>query len=365
MRITIVGAGAIGCYLGRLLRKYGFSPLILEEHSEIGVPKHCAGLVGSSFFTSSRVSLPQDIIIKNQVDGAIISYQNQSFMLKREKVAFVIDREKLDKKLSEGLEVKKEAKLLTLEKKGEEYLLYTNKGTFRSTLVVGADGATSTVRKISRLKLKPTYFRGIQFRIHQKITPQNMVQVDFTRPFLHFCWLIPEDEKIIRVGSISPDPLKSLESFMKKKKIKGKIIEKMGGILSIGYGEICKEGIFLVGDAACQVKPLSGGGLYYGMRGAEILADCIKEGNLSSYNAKWKKGTGKEIKSALKIRKILEKTSLTFLKNLFNLVQKNSHLIEEFADFEHHSVGVFAVIKRLGIALPGTLLKTAPRSEFP
>ncbi|MCD6574206.1 NAD(P)/FAD-dependent oxidoreductase [Candidatus Aerophobetes bacterium] len=356
MRIVIIGAGPIGCYLGQLLKQYGFSPLILEEHPEIGIPKHCAGLVGNTFFKNSRIPLPRDLI-KNKINGAIISYQNESFPLIRENAAFVIDREKLDKKLCEGLEIKKETKLLSLEKKDKNYLLYTNKGTFSCDVVIGADGATSMVRKKSGLKIKPVFYKGVQFRIKQKVTPVDMVQVHFTRPFLHFCWIIPEDEKVIRAGSISPEPLRTLESFMQKMKIKNGIIEKMGGVISIGYGETYKDGLILVGDAACQVKPLSGGGLYYGMRCAETLADCIKEEKISSYDSKWKKQIGKEIRSSLKIRNFLEKRDISFLEMLFNLAKKNHHLIEKIADFERHSFSVFSLARAIGKGIPKILFR--------
>ncbi len=362
MRITIVGAGPIGCYLGQLLKHYGFSSLIIEEHPEIGVPNHCAGLVGSSFFRNSKIALPQEVV-KKELNGAIISYQDKSFLLKKKKGSLVIDREKMDKKLSVGLNIKKETKLLNLKKQGKEYLLYTNKGNFYSDVVIGADGATSITRKISGLKLKPIYYKAIQFRIKQKITPQDMAQVYFTKPFLHFSWLIPESEEIIRVGSISPsDPLSALKDFKEKNKIKGEVIEKMGGVLPIGYGETLKDNIALIGDAACQVKPLSGGGLYYGMRCAETLADCIKKGKLSSYDTEWKKQIGGEIRSALRLKKILEKRNLPFLEKLFRLAQKNSHLIENLADFEKHSFSVFTVMKKLGLTIPGLLIKAGVKS---
>jgi len=358
MRVTIVGAGPIGCYLGHLLQHYGFSPLLLEEHPEIGIPKHCAGLVGSSFFAVARIPLARDVV-KKELNGAIISYQDQSFILRKKGCAFVIDREELDKKLSLGLEIKKQTKLLHLREEAGEYILHTNRGTLHSDLVIGADGASSLVRKASGVKLKPIYYKGVQFRVKQKIVPQDMVQVYFTKPFLHFCWIIPEDENITRIGGISPfNPLRDVKNFMKKMKIKeGQIIERIGGNLSVGFGETIKGNIALVGDAACQVKPLSGGGLYYGMRCAETLADCIREGKFSLYDARWKKEIGKEISSALRIRKVLERTNLKILEKLFSIARKNSHLIEKLADFEHHSTSVFTVAKKLGLIFPGILTR--------
>jgi len=355
MDIAIIGAGPIGCYLGQLLKQQGFSHFILEEHPEIGVPSHCAGLVGKSFFKDSKISLPENVI-NNILNGAIISYKNHRFILRKERVAFVIDRKKLDRELSLGLNIKKEVKLLNMDRKNNRYILYTNKGNFYSDIVIGADGAASLTRRLAGLKLKPIYYKGIQVRMKEKVEPQDMAQVDFIKPFLFFSWVIPEGNGVVRVGNISPNPAHNFKLFLNKLRFQGEIIEKMGGVLSIGYGQTFKDNIAVVGDAACQVKPLSGGGLYYGMRCAEILADCIVRGNISSYDGEWKKMLGGEIKTALKIRKILERRSLSFLEKLFEIARENSHIIEQIADFERHSFSVFNVIKRLGIIIPGIFL---------
>lgn len=352
MQITIIGAGPVGCYLGQLLKRYGFSPLLLEEHREIGKPVHCAGLVGGSFFKDLKVTLPESLI-KTKLNGAIISYKNNTFTLRRKNAALVIDREKLDKELSIGLDIKTETRLTSLQRKNQGYLVHTNNQSIYSDIVIGADGATSTIRKIANFKLNPTYRKGIQIRMKQKSPITDMVLVDFIKPFLQFSWLIPEDNEIVRIGSISSNPLKTVNFFLSKLNLQGEIVEKEGGVLVEGYGETYKDNIALVGDAACQVKPLSGGGLYYGMRCAEILAECIKEGNLSLYDKRWKSFLGREIKSALKIKKMLERRNLSFLEKLFTLAQKNSHLIEQVADFEKHSLGILAIVKRIGLILPG------------
>lgn len=349
MQIAIVGAGPVGCYLANLLEKRGIRPLVLEEHSRIGVPQHCAGLVGRDFFENLSLPLPSHQLIKNRINGAIVSYKEHSFVVEKKGIALVIDRKMLDEKLAEGLCVKRKIKLLGIEKKKGKYLLRTTGGIFPCQVLIGADGATSTVRKLTGINLNPSYYRGVQFIVRQKNFPSDMLQIHFVRPFLNFCWIIPEREDIIRVGALSPrKPFFLLKEFIRERKIKGEILEKMAGIISIGYGETQKDNMALVGGAACQVKPLSGGGLSYGIRCAEILSECVAEGRLSAYPGRWEREIGREIKLSFQIRKFLEKRSNRFLEKMFYITKKNSSLIEKFFNFERHSVGVLSVAKEIG-----------------
>ena len=43
--ITIVGAGPAGSYLAYLLAKQGEKVIVLEEHSAVGSPVQCTGIV--------------------------------------------------------------------------------------------------------------------------------------------------------------------------------------------------------------------------------------------------------------------------------------------------------------------------------
>jgi digeranylgeranylglycerophospholipid reductase len=69
--------------------------------------------------------------------------------------------------------------------------------------------------------------------------------------------------------------------------------------------------IMLVGDAACHAKPLSGGGVYTGVRGAELCSEAVSEffesreaSGLGAYDRLWKDEFGKELSRAFRIRRI-------------------------------------------------------------
>ena len=68
-----------------------------------------------------------------------------------------------------------------------------------------------------------------------------------------------------------------------------------------------------VGDAAAQVKPLSGGGLIIGMSAARIAAwtaveattaGDLSERSLSSYEDAWRADIGREVERGMLIRKV-------------------------------------------------------------
>lgn len=350
MEIVIVGAGPAGCYTAQLLKKYGFKTRIIEEHQEVGKPVRCAGLVGRPVFENILIPLSKSSII-NQINGALFFYRGDNFQIKREGVAYVIDREKFDKNLSRGLEIEYGKKLIEIKKERSGYTLKTDLEDIYADLVIGADGPRSQVRKHieinnngkndkkekkrDRVKL----YVGAQYRIKldKELTSTSNTQVHLREGIPFFIWIIPEGDKIIRLGVISKNYRKDLKQFIEDFRIEGEIIEKLTGIFLLGLTQNFYQNIALVGDAACQIKPLTGGGIYYGLKSAEILAECVREGKLGEYDKRLKKEFGKEIKFGLKGRQIYEKLNNDELEEIFLIFKKNAGFIEKVADFENHS----------------------------
>jgi digeranylgeranylglycerophospholipid reductase len=349
MEIVIVGAGPTGCYTAQLLKKYGFKVRIIEEHREVGKPVRCAGLVGRQVFENTLLPLSESSII-NQINGALFCYRDDNFRIKREGVAYVIDREKFDKNLSQDLEIECGKKLIEINKKGPGYILKTEVEDIYADLVVGADGANSLLRKYinfvdnscsndkERGYIKS--YLGVQYRIkiEENLLCDKITQVHFREGIPFFIWVIPEGNNIFRVGVISENAREDLIKFLGKFKIKGEIIGKLAGMIPVGLTKNYYKNITLVGDAAVQVKPLTGGGIYYGLKSAELLAECIRDNRLGEYDRRLKKKYEREIKFGLKARKLYEEINEKELKNIFMLFKKNTGMIERTANFENHSV---------------------------
>jgi len=382
MEIVIVGAGPIGCYTAQLLKKCGINSFrIIEEHDEVGKPVRCAGIVGRPVFEDSLIPLSKSSIL-NQINGASFFYRGDSFKIKRSGVALVIDRQKFDKELSQGLEVECGRRLLEIEEEGEgdgsgsrdgsRYRLKTNQDDIWADTVIGADGPRSRVKKFidskgkeerreGRAKKddgngsygndgsgKTKFYKGVQYRI--KLKELKGLEDDFfsgemSRVYMRegipfFVWIIPERDGIIRLGVIAENGRRELERVIEEEGIKGEIIDRLAGNIPIGLCQSVYKNVAIVGDAARQVKPLTGGGIYYGMKAAEILVECIREGALAEYDKRWKSKFGREIKFGLWARKVYERLNKDEheLEDIFLLFKENAEFIERMANFEKHSL---------------------------
>jgi flavin-dependent dehydrogenase len=129
-------------------------------------------------------------------------------------------------------------------------------------------------------------------------------------------WAIPAED-LTRVGlctwDIDQAPAVYLKKFLARPEFsKGRKVSLASGKIPIGPGRSAARGrIALVGDAASHAKPLSGGGVYTGVRGAELCAEVVdrflvgpESSDLADYDSLWKNEFGKELSRAFRVRKI-------------------------------------------------------------
>jgi len=319
---VIVGAGPIGCKVGELLGKQGFKALILEKNKEIGKPIQCTGLVSKRIMKLSNCSL--DVIVNVVNKARLYSHKRNYLELKHKNKVYVIDREKFDKEMAEmaknaGTKIKTSTRFQNLEYEKDYLKLKTTKGILKTKLLIGADGPDSTVARISNIPVPENMLIAVQQTVKSFFIP-NIVELWFGSevcPEL-FCWVVPEDEKYARIGLATPRVgMRYLQKFLRKR-IGGEIELKnqVSGLIRFGLiKNSVSERIILVGDAASQVKPFSGGGLIYGLIGAKTAAKaCGKslekerhdyEFLKKEYDEKWKEKLSWPIKKGMILKKTI------------------------------------------------------------
>ena len=126
------------------------------------------------------------------------------------------------------------------------------------------------------------------------------------------------------------------------------------GTLAHSYG----DRVLVIGDAAGQVKPTTGGGIYFGHFGAQIAADVLDEalssdnltaGQLSRYQKQWKAKMGKELSRGYWARWAYTKLSDRQIEGIFDVVD-SSGIAEDLSNssnlsFDWHSGLILAILK--------------------
>ncbi len=263
-KVSIIGAGPAGNYLAYLLADK-FKVEVYEEHKEIGKPIQCAGIVTNEF---SKIIKPNKEFIINKTEKARVFAPNGSYLEIKVKPNYIIDRARFDSYLY------KKAKQKGVKYNLGEKLSEKDIKKLKSDYIIGADGPLSETAKAFNLYKKRNFYKAIQVRMKLK----NDNSFEFYPYVKDFAWVVPENKEIVRIGVASENNVKKeFEKFIKK--FNGKIIKKQGGLIPI-YNisqKFCKKNVFLLGDAALQVKATSGGGIIPGLKAAKRLSIALKK----------------------------------------------------------------------------------------
>ncbi|MEM2673548.1 MAG: NAD(P)/FAD-dependent oxidoreductase [Candidatus Bathyarchaeia archaeon] len=379
VEVAVVGAGPSGLITARESALRGAKVLVLEEHKEIGLPNHCAGLL--SINGLGRIGIPlNESYVQNKVKGArFFSPSNLSFTIERkEAVACVVDRHLLDnflakQALKNGALIKLNSKVKSVKRCNNRWVLEAeNYGKVKTKILIDAEGASPRILGMTGLKTLGVkrLLRGFQADLEGVNVDPDYVEVHFSREIApgFFAWVIPLNKDVARVGLACKyfNPRERLFRFIKKRFKKAvneklKILRFYSGLI-ITCGPIEKtydDNLLVVGDSAGQVKPITGGGVIFGgtcaIIAGKIASEAIKSGKterefLKRYEDERKARIGKEIKISLLIRRILNKISDKSIDRVFSvIIEEEIHRdISEGGDMDLQGSSIIKIFRRRG-----------------
>jgi len=385
--VAIVGGGPIGGFIAGDLARKKYRVAIFEKHKEIGTPINCAGLVTPRVFDFLDIS--KETIIQNKVKGANIhSPSGKLLKIGGDKVhAFVIDRSKFDREIvnsaqKKGAQIFLNSNVLSAQKIGSYIELRTSQEQdIKCKILIGADGPYSKVRDRFALPEPKEFLRGIGAEITNVKLDPDFVEIFIGKNLApgFFAWIIPTNDKgtCARTGlcikqNAPNSPKHYFSEFLKYKHASeflrnAKIKNYIGGIIPLGVlKKTYSSNVFIVGDAAAQVKPTSGGGVYTGLLCAKhcslVAMDALEKNNFTaSFFKKYHKlcntDIGRELFLGMKFRKIFKNLSN---KQMDKYIEKFNNpkiieIISKYGDIDYPSRLVKPLLKKTP-----TLLKLIP-----
>lgn len=287
MQVTIIGAGPIGGYTGYLLAKAGHSVAIYENHSSIGSPIQCTGILTSDF---DEFGFPLDSFLVNTIDTIdVFSPSNERISIKQKD--YIVCRIRFDnffadKARTAGAKIYLNHCFLRKEKKELVIQDLKNRKEARVSpdIVIAADGPLSpTAKAYGFYHSRRENYYGIQAVVEGRFEPHTIKTYFGNKvcPGL-FAWVVPESETTARVGlAVLKNSRQHFDQFLKRQGFTAnKIKEIQAGTIPVYFPKqkLHQDNCYLVGDAAGYVKATTLGGLIPGLKQAEILARCIIEG---------------------------------------------------------------------------------------
>jgi digeranylgeranylglycerophospholipid reductase len=312
--ISIIGAGPIGSYQAQLLAKQGKDVQVFEDHAVIGSPIQCTGILTHEI--SKIIPMKGDFVV-NKVEAVKIYAPDstKSTFVKFKQPDYIVCRTKFDQHLASLAQDAGAKYYLKHRYKGNKgNKIKVNDTVFSTDMLIGADGPHSSVAKQNGMYSNRTFCFGNQVVVKTKCDPKVMeVWVGHGM----FSWFVPESDTHARVGLCSYDkPEAYLNKLLKTRCPDAPIVARQPGhIPNYNPKQILqKNNVFLVGDAATQVKATTYGGIVLGMRAAQILAKDPK-----NYQKNFKKTIGRDLYLSLLMRKVLDRFTLEEFNELVTL----------------------------------------------
>ncbi|TLY27534.1 MAG: geranylgeranyl reductase family protein [Nitrospirae bacterium] len=298
--VLVVGMGPAGATAAYELSRAGMAVLGLDKQAH---PRYKACGGGLSVRIEQILESDFKTVIEHTIYGVQFTYRGERpFLLESSRpIAYMVMRDRFDHLLVEkarraGTEVHEDERAIEFHERPDWVEVVTDKGRYRTKVLIGADGANSVVAQRlfpeRRLRRMPTLESEIGIGQTPVYPGEGKVLIDLGATERGYAWIFPKKERLsIGVAEFRGRPASPkgiFERFVRDEKGLATLTvpQPFGHPLPLygsrnGAGGIAaptalvRHRALLVGDAGHLVDPLFGEGIYYAVRSGQMAAASV------------------------------------------------------------------------------------------
>ncbi len=382
--VIVVGAGPVGSQVACKLAGLGYETVVLEQKERLGERVCCTGIIGQECVSSFAVD--ENVILRRANSAKLFSPSGRLVRLWREETqAYIIDRAAFNLDMANRAQAKGAQYILSSpvrnievgdDRVRVEATHQKERSSFEARVVVIATGFGSKLIEGLGLGKSGDFVMGVQAEV-------SAIEVDEVEVYLgqeiapgFFAWLVPTSPHRALVGLLSRrSPGVYLRKLMLSLEAQGKIVSadaelSYGGIPLKTLAKTCAERLIVVGDAAGQVKPTTGGGIYYGLLCADIAANILHRAlasnalsakSLADYEREWRRKLRQELRIGYQARKFYERLSDRQIDRIFAIIKSygidTALLKAEELSFDWHGKTVLRLLEHRAVSKAIEMMK--------
>jgi len=345
--VVIIGGGPSGSMLAHYLCESGVDSIVIEQGAHFR-DKTCAGALPIGL--NDLLPEPLRKFSKTEYLSLSVNYRGISIAQQFSKSPFMygVERKYFDEFLRSDIDVRYSEKFLGFDETKNGIITKTDKESYFSKFLVGADGVGSSVKRVANIVSKQYFIIGEETESNNPLKSDSTARIFLGFNKMGYGWAFPKGDKI----SVGSGAVK--RSFKKGTLLKfAKTSDTKANIFPISIWQkaesITKGRVALVGEAASLVDPFTAAGIYSGIASARILSRVINKsllnGNalLEGYNDEMEKSMYQEFEYA----RLLSSIFYPFLWLTKGLIVKESTLDMLIEEAETGNLSYKSVYERV------------------
>jgi flavin-dependent dehydrogenase len=299
--VAIVGGGPAGALAGALLGARGRDVLLFDE--KLAWEKPCGG--GITHKALERYPFLAETEARNLIQYCeLISPSGQRVRFQLQHPVAIFSRLALNGFLlnrarhsGPGVTIKNE-RVTRIARVGEGWQLITPQHDYEASYLILAAGARNPFRAQFLSPISPSDLMVTAgYFIPRESCPDDgsLLQIQFLQGIAGYIWVFPRADHVSagiagKMGEISSGELRrTLEKWLRENGFRLDGARFYSHLLpsfraqTLETLEVCGDGWAMIGDSAGLVDPITGEGLYYALRSAELCADALLAGDPDTF----------------------------------------------------------------------------------